>query len=66
MFTLCYSSTVVLISLGETLWTQSVQFEVFTMNNMFVAIVLFLTIRFYYAYWQEDSEHRSFPSPPPT
>lgn len=59
-------STVVLISLGETLWTQSVQFEVFTMNNMFVAIVLFLTIRFYYAYWQEDSEHRSSLSPPPT
>lgn len=66
MFALSFPSTVVLISLGETLWTQSVQFEVFTMNNMFVAIVLFLTIRFYYAYWQEDFQHRSSLSPPPT
>ena len=66
MFTLCYSSTVVLISLGETLLTQYFQFEVFTINNMFGGIVLFLTIRFYYAYWQEDAEHRSSPSPPPT
>ena len=48
-----------LISFGETLWTQSVQFEVFTMNNMFVSIVLFLTIRLYYAYWQEDNAQRT-------
>lgn len=66
MLALHFPSYLVLISLGETLWTQSVQFEVFTMNNMFVSIVLFLTIRFYYAYWHEDYMHRLCFSPHPT
>lgn len=45
---------IVLIAFGETLWIQSVQYEVFTMNNMFICVILFLTVRFYYAYWNED------------
>ena len=26
------------------------------MNNMFVCIVLFLTVRFFYSYWNEDNQ----------
>ena len=47
-------SYLVLLSFGETFWIQSVQFEVFTLNNLFVCITLFLTVRFFYLYWQED------------
>ena len=35
------------------------------MNNMFICIVLFLTVQFYYHYWREENEKRSpslFPS----
>ena len=52
------SSHVVLISFGSTLWTQSVQFEVFTMNNMFVSMVLFLTAQFFYFYWRGEKDKR--------
>lgn len=40
------------------MWIQSVQYEVFTMNNMFVCIILFLAVRFFYAYWNEDFKNR--------
>ena len=60
-----FSCDLVILSFGSTFWIQSVQFEVFTMNNMFICIVLFLTVQFYYHYWREENEKRSpslFPS----
>lgn len=60
MYSLKSILNIVLIAFGETLWIQSVQYEVFTMNNMFVCIVLFLAVRFYYAYWNEDFKNRYF------
>lgn len=47
---------VVLLSFGPTFWTQSVQFEVFTMNNMFISVILFLTVLFFYYYWREQKQ----------
>ena len=52
------SCDLVILSFGSTFWIQSVQFEVFTMNNMFICIVLFLTVQFYYCYWKEDNDKR--------
>ena len=48
----------VLLSFGQTFWIQSVQFEVFTLNNLFICIVLYLTVKFYYYYWREENQHR--------
>ena len=48
----------VLLSFGQTFWIQSVQYEVFTLNNLFITIVLYLTVRFYYFYWRDQNQHR--------
>lgn len=54
-----FSFHTVLLSFGQTFWIQSVQFEVFTLNNLFICIVLYLTVKFYYYYWREENQHRN-------
>ena len=56
---LSFAFHTVLLSFGQTFWIQSVQFEVFTLNNLFICLVLYLTVKFYYYYWREENQHRN-------